>query len=331
MTNTFAPLQRLESIDSYRQLFADTEFWSPFVAKVCHQQQLSPSYPVRVGLPGTFPTFIVADRWVVKFFGRLFGGGESFAIEREAARMLANDLIIPTARLLAEGELTPGYDWCWPYLVFEYVAGTNLGEVWDQVCEADRLRIASDLGKIVRRLYALPLVGSTVFPADQSSYLSLLQKQRSICVQNHREWGSLPACLVNQIDDFIPPLDDLIHPAQPAHLIHADLNADHLLGRLNDGRWQTLAVIDFGDAMTGDLFYELAALHLGLFRGERSWLAAFLDSYGLPREERRRLPRRAMATALLHQFNVFTCLTPDQKRSTNLEEFTLSLWDVTGL
>ena len=54
-----------------------------------------------------------------------------------------------------------------------------------------------------------------------------------------------------------------------------------------------------GDAMIGNLYYELAAMHLDLFKGDRRLLAAYLDSYGLDEAARHSLPRRAMSMALL--------------------------------
>jgi hygromycin-B 7''-O-kinase len=39
-------------------------------------------------------------------------------------------------------------------------------------------------------------------------------------------------------------------------------------------------LIDFGDAMVGDLHYELAALHLDLFDCDKRLLRQFLDHYG---------------------------------------------------
>ena len=80
------------------------------------------------------------------------------------------------------------------------------------------------------------------------------------------------------------------------------------MGKLDGGRWTSLAIIDFGDAMTGDLLYELAALHLDLFHGERDMLAAFLRAYGIPEAGWPELARKALATALLHRFDVFANL-----------------------
>ena len=115
---------------------------------------------------------------------------------------------------------------------------------------------------------------------------------------------------------------------KPPHLIHADLTRDHLLGRVVDGRWQSLALIDFGDAMTGDLLYELSALHLDMFRGEKRLLRAFLDAYGMTEEARAALPHQALATSLLHQFNDFEALEPGRLAARTLEELADDLWRV---
>lgn len=319
------PLSALEQIEAYRRLFTDANFWMPYVQEVCRRHVLSPAGPVSVGVPGTYPAFIVGDQWLVKFFGRLFEGGQSFAAEREAGRLVSLDPAIPTAQIRAAGELG-GPGWPWPYLVFAYIPGKSLGERIEQVSPQDWLRIAREMGGLVRRLHALPLAGSPVFPDHYTDYLEFLGAQRAACQRNQRGWGTLPAHLLAQLERFVPPPDQLVGLHRPPHLIHADLTLDHLLGKVINGRWQTLALIDFGDAMTGDLLYELAALHLDLFRADRRLLGAFLDSYELPLEERVDLPRRALAMALLHQFNVLACLPGQMLAADSLEELAQRIW-----
>lgn len=318
-------LSNLEILDGYRQLFTDLDLWAPYVRQVCQKHGLQPHETVRLGVPGTYPVFIVEDRWVVKFYGRLFDGATAYAVEREAGQLVSRDPAIYTARLVASGELGSP-DWPWPYLVFNFIPGVSIGEVLDQLSFADRLRAASDLAEIVRRIHALTLEDSAVFPNSFDSYLDFLHQQRARCVENHRQWDSFPLHLLEQIEDFLPPLETLIDRTRPPHLIHADLTRDHLMGCIENGRWQTLALIDFGDAMTGDLLYELPALHLDLFNADRRLLAAFLKGYGLDGQARSELPRKAMATALLHQFNVFFGLTAEQKQLQTLEELADALW-----
>jgi hygromycin-B 7''-O-kinase len=236
---------------------------------------------------------------------------------------------IPIARVRASGHLAPHADWPWPYLVFDFIPGDSLGEQWAQVSSADRMRIARELGQAVRRLHAISTAGSPVFCPTTQDYQTLLVNQRAGCADRHRAWGHLPAHLIDQIDRYLPPIETLLEDQTP-HLIHADLTRDHLLGRVTDGAWRTLAIIDFGDAMTGSLLYELGALHLDLFQADRAMLSAFLSAYGLPAAAYPALPARALATALLHRFDLFAGLPPAALDVPSLEDLAQALWRAGG-
>jgi hygromycin-B 7''-O-kinase len=344
-------LSDLENLEGYRRLFTDLALWRPYAQEVCRRNHFSPSEAVRGTLPGTCPTFIVDERWVVKFFGRLFEGERAFAVEREANRLAAQlagpgpaaDSRIAWARLLASGTLGGEDDWPWPYLIFEYVPGVSIGTVRDQLSAADRQQTARALGSSLRRLHAIPLEGSPVFANSHQPFLRFLQEQRAGLAERLRAWGSLPARLIEQVDGFLPALEELIEWDRPPHLIHADLTGDHLLGSWdaggriaggrdagggNAGRWTSLALIDFGDAMTGSLYYELTALHLDMFAGERSMLAAFLEGYGLSAAQRASLPRRALAAALLHRFDAFAGQGAALASASSLDQLAQALWQV---
>lgn len=323
-------LDQLDNLDAYRRLFTDVNLWAPYVREVCQRHNLMPCQQVSVGVPGSYPAFLVENRWVVKFFGRLFDGGESFLVEREAGWLVQSDPAIPAVRLVASGELGKS-QWHWPYLIFDLIQGVSIGQVMDQVSLEDRLRVAREMGDLALSLHSLPLARQSFFPNNWSDYRAFLARQRQVCVQNHRIWGTLPPHLVEQIEAFLPPIESLVEPTRSPHLIHADLTKDHLLGRLEQGRWTTLALIDFGDAMTGDLLYELVALHLDLFNCDRMMLAEFLNVYGMASEQRASLVQRAMAVTLLHRFNVIDCIPVDVLKAPDLETLALRLWDVTAL
>lgn len=311
---------RLENMDGYRRYFSDPAAWRPYVEQVCRRHTFSPVREVRIGVPGTCPTFIVDDRRVVKFFGRLFDGGHSFQVELELGKWAAG-LGLPVPEIVAEGRLLrsakAGGGWPWPYLVFEYVPGESIGEVYEQTGLGDRLALARWMADITRRMHRAAIPESDIFHPAWDAFTGLLHSQRRSCRDSFQEWGSLPEHLLAQLDDFLLPVDELVDPRSAPHLIHADLTVDHVLGRLEGGRWHSLALIDFGDAMTGNLYYELVALHLDLFHGDKRLLAAYLDAYGLDEPARRQLPVRAMNMALLHRFNV---LGPVFKRNPSLEQ-----------
>jgi hygromycin-B 7''-O-kinase len=323
-------LDLMDDLEQYSRLFTDLEMWTPYVRHALARHALLEEgavehLAVRTGVPGTCPTFIAGERWVVKFFGRLFDGAASFAAEREAGRLAGGDPQIRTARLVAQGELGEG-SWPWPYLVFEYIPAGSIGEVMPHLVFAERLRAARDLGEMIRRLHALPLESSTVFPNNHTAHLHLLEAQRVGAAERHQQWGCLPRRLTEQIASFLPPAEALVDAQRPPHLIHADLTRDHLLGRLENGRWTSLALIDFGDAMTGGLPYELGALHLDLFQGDARLLAAFLDAYQLPHQQRAGLPCKALAAALLHRFNLFEDLREQAAAVESLEALAEKVW-----
>lgn len=330
MTLSPETLLPLNSLEGYRNLFHDAAFWTPFVQQVCWKHGLHPAQPVICRVPGTFPTFIVAERWVVKFFGELFDGEACFHVEQACAQLLAEHPILPSPSLLASGFLfEPLKDWPWPYLVFEYLPGLSMGEVYQQVRLVDRFVVARQMGDWVRRLHALPLAAGGYFAISWDAYRAFLEKQHSTCVVNHCQWGSLPLEWIDQIDQYLLPVDALLDESQPPHLIHADLTADHLLGRVMDGSWESLGLIDFGDAMSGSLEYELVALQMDLFHGDRRLFKVFLDAYGLSLERRKGLPRRAMTMALLHQFDVFVDWRerfPQLTQASSLSEFASLVW-----
>ena len=325
------PLAPLEAIEGYRRLFMDAGLWRPYVRAICRRHGQTAGREIRPGLAGTFPTFVVDGRRVVKLFGRQFDGAQAFAAELQANQLLAGSSI-PAPALLAHGRLFEATaDWPWPYLVFEYVPAPSFGEVYGQVSQAERLALARHLGHLTSRLHRLPLGSAPAFQPSWDAYSSLLREQRARCRASHEEWGALPRRLIEQLDAFLRPPDDLADRAGPALFIHADITRDHVLGRLEDGHWTTCALIDYGDAMVGDLYYELVALHLDLFACDKRLLRAYLDAYGLAGPFRRLLPAAAMSTTLLHRFDVLASMFashPRAREAASLDELAALLWDL---
>jgi Ser/Thr protein kinase RdoA (MazF antagonist) len=106
------------------------------------RQQLDWLQCGKKGKSGTYPTFIVDERWVIKFFGQQFEGQAAFKIEQEAARLVQRDGGIPVPKILQSGRLFAENENCeWPYLIFEYLPGTSIGDVWDRIPMEARLSL----------------------------------------------------------------------------------------------------------------------------------------------------------------------------------------------
>ena len=325
-------LESLETLEGYRVLFCNPNFWHPYVQTVCRKHFRVGDCQVKAVLPGTYPTFVADDQWVVKFFGRLFDGKASFERELEISKLLKHAPEIPAPELVAHGSLLErGVDWPWPYLIYKYVDGVSLGEVMDQLALAERMSLAAQLGRIVHQFHSLPIGGSQIFTPSWQGYAEFLSLQAASCRSNHQAWGSLPVHLIDQIEDYLLPTEKLIDLNRQPHLIHADLTRDHLLGRLVGDEWQKLALIDFGDARVGDLLYELVALHLDLFAGDPRLLRVFLDAYGSDLVYDNEFPQKALSTALLHEFDVIGGLAqwyPGWQDIRTLPELGVLVWKI---
>ena len=325
-----ASLRSLYSLDGYRRLFTDPVFWSTFIPLVSSTHSYLNNAPLRAGLPGTFPTFIAAERWVIKFFGPLFDGLASYQTELTVSHLL-HPPEFPVPALLGSGQLFQDgeVDFPWPYLIYEYVPFPSLGEVYDQVSRPARLALARQLGQLLRRMHAIQIPGGSNLHSTWNSYLDHLTRLSSDCHPRHLAWGSLPAHLLAEIPGFLLPPSALLPPAPSPSLLHVDLTRDHLLGDLHDGDWQLRAIIDFGDALTGDLFYELVVLHLEIFDADPSLLREFLAAYQPSPLHRQDFVRKAMTLTLLHPYDAFaTVFTrhPGLRQCPSLPELADRLW-----
>ncbi|NMB87545.1 MAG: phosphotransferase, partial [Chloroflexi bacterium] len=207
--------------------------------------------------------------------------------------------------------------------------GKALSEAGDCLSEPGWDELADSLGRMARLLHGTTPPGAPLFPDSWPPFVGFLARQRAACVENQRRWGSLPAHLVDQIQDYLLPAERLIEAGREPHLVHADLTGDHLLGWVTDGRWSTSGLIDFGDALSGSLFYELPALYFNLLRGSPRRLAQFMQAYRPEADAWRDFVPRAMTAALLHRFDVFADLflyRPELAGADSLQSLAAELW-----
>ncbi len=325
-------LTPLYDLDGYRRTFTDVSLWAPYVSVVCARHDLPLVGSPRTGLPGSYPTFIVSDRWVIKFFGPLFNGLACYPVEQFASQLLQPP-DFPVPALVAAGKLFPdeATESSWPYLIFEYIPTLSIGEVYDQVSPTSMQTLALQLGSLLKRIHALPIPTDSPLPTTWDSYTDLLNTLAADCLVRHTAWGSLPPNMLAEIPGYLLPTSDLLPPSPTPSLIHVDLTRDHLLGDLHHGDWRLRAIIDFGDAISGDLFYELVVLHLELFNADLELLRQFLFAYQPSPFHQQDFVRKAMTLTLLFPYNLFECIfprRPELYQSASLPKLADRLWRI---
>ena len=319
---------------NYVRRFMDAGYWRPYVRMVCRRHDL-PAELVQAGFAGTFPTFVVDERYVVKFFGPLFNGEHVYEVEAEALAIAGGKgLLAP--KLVAHGGLyADDGDWPWPYLIMRYIPGVAWRTVYDETSPQERVALAHELGGLVRRLHNLSLEDARVLRPSWDAFAGFLRERLERCRTNHAEWGSLPEHMLPHISDYLPSLNELVPREGQPSLLHADVTEDHVLGERRP-TWRTTGLIDYGDARVGDPAYELVALHLGCFQHNKAMLRTFLKRYTSEAAQREALIQRAKAYTLLHQFNVLEPLHRKYPEIVELDSLTQlmdMLWepDIIGL
>jgi hygromycin-B 7''-O-kinase len=316
---------RFASSAAYAARFTDPSYWRPYVEAICDRHAL-PAGPLTAGLPGTNAVFLVGA-YAVKIYTDLFGGARSMPAERDCYALIARSGAIPAPALVAEGALfDPEGGWPWPYLVTTRLPGRSLGEE-PSVDPHSMGDLAAWLARVVAQIHQLPLAGAAALSPGWGAFTTLIREQRASALRRHAESQWLPPHLVAQLEAYLPNVGALIDESYAPQLIHADLNADHVLGDWEGGRWRPSGIIDFGDARIGDRAYDLVAIHLGLFRADKRLLRAFLDAYPDP-SIRHALPQRAMAMTLLHEFDVLSDLRDQIGGAATLAELADLIWDV---
>ena len=247
-------------------------------------------------------------------------------MEQEAATLMAGVPEIPTAHVLASGRLAhaPG----WRYLVLDYLPGISLGEVTQEVSSPNKLALARWLGTALKRIHRVKVPDKTALPRLSKRKLNFWAARRK-----REGWPGWPPHLAGQVDGYLATGGAIVSRLS-LHFIHADMTSDHLLGEWKNHTWTAGGIIDFGDAMLGNIYYELAALHLDLFAGDRRLLAEFLSAYLLSGDDRQDFTHKAMSVALMHQFDVIAPLFARQPvlgRVRRLEDLAERLWNVNDL
>ena len=285
----------------------DASYWAPFVKAVCEKHGLGPAHDIRTGeVPGTYPVFIVDDRWMVKFFGDLFDGQRVFSVELEVNQLLSARDDLPSPALIAYGYLLEKGEGCrWPYLAFEFIKARSLSQVSDRLSFDERIAIVRKVGTMARRLHSVDLRDARIMKPTWDVYHAMLQRQFADCAARHRNWGSLPKRLIDQIDGSLISPEELIDRRNTPVLLHGDLTEDHVLVTRDGTDWRLEAIIDYGDAIVGDPMYELMALHLDMFGCDKRLLHEYLLAYGQQGRIGSEAARKLLSLCLLFPFDLF--------------------------
>lgn len=268
----------VSSSQHYQSILTNTNFWQPYILHIANKHNLIlDNSSITAGYNGTYPVFIVG-KYVFKFFGFRPAWQQVFMDENKVHNILASDKSLLVPQIIHSDYLfdrrSPEP---WPYNIMTKIEGKSFLEY--QVDDIDKINIAKDLGKLIKKIHKLPCH----LPHNKTFWqnLDLITAARK---------SILPKHLISQIPNFInqlSPFDNV--------LVNADIVETHVF--INKGRLS--GVIDWGDAAFIDRHYELGKLHLNVFDTDKKLLKAFLDAAEWPMTSNFHI--QAMGLALYRQ------------------------------
>lgn len=275
---------------TFTRLRGDPQIWLPAIRTICarHGLDADQAFAERTGSNVLFQ--VAGGPWI-KLFLPLWPGDH--LRERAGLRAATGiaDLAVP--HVLHEGELEG-----WQYLVLSHVEGRAIGTVWPDLDPSTRVELAQQAGALFRRLH--DRAEPAAFAPIQEDWPSYARALRADAVMRQTGYGLDPAW-AGALAEFVaalPPMD-----TGSEVVLHADVTDEHLFLDKRDGRWAITGLIDFGDAMVGDLAYEFAAPLVFLCQRQPRVQRALLEGYGFtPNELTPAFGQRLVAWALLHRW-----------------------------
>jgi aminoglycoside phosphotransferase len=311
--------------EAYEASLRDATFWAPYAKAALRFAGLDDAGEVETHFPTTHVAALVGTDYFVKLHYEDWFGEDCFQTEREAYRMLS-DADLPVPELLAEGAL---YDegWRWPFLVLSAMHGHSLRDLGDAVSDTDRANVATWLGGALKELHGVPIRDSEHINRDV--YIDMIQTRLGRAHRDHEQWGSLREPLAEQIRDYLWKASDLIDPEREKPVfLHGDLHHGNVFVEGESGAFSPTGLVDFNDAYEGDPHYDLVAIHVKTFNGDKALLRRFLESYGWG-ELGKQWTRRMTALTLAHDFDM---IQPIAERIpadvSSLDELGKALWDL---
>ncbi|MFN3430315.1 MAG: phosphotransferase family protein [Candidatus Sericytochromatia bacterium] len=285
--STLPPEMTLDAYGAYRK---DVEGWLPHLAELARRHGLNDELtPI---LSGSNLIATAGPEVILKVYAPPFA--TDFAVELAGLKAAHGRLGVPVPEVLDEG-VHHG----WPYMVLRRLPGVMMQTAWKHVSAPERVRLAEQLGEVVRALHGLPL--EHVEPL-RMEWPAFVRRQAAGSMALQREAGLSEAWL-DQLPEYLRHAEAEAAREFAPVLLHADLTDHNLLVVEEDGRWSLSAVLDFADATVGPREYELMAACIGGLDAEPGLLRPFLLAAGFDSEELGpEFRRRAFLYTLLHRF-----------------------------
>jgi aminoglycoside phosphotransferase (APT) family kinase protein len=284
-----------DTLEAYLEAIHRAEPWLPVAAEIGRRSDIDLSPDPELKTCCKTPVLAGSDH-VVKLYFDWYEGHRLYEEELAAYRVLARKPDLPVPRVVAHGSLEGTAD----YLVMTQIAGQPLRDVIDRIDEASLVAIAAWAGRLLRDLHAVPLTDEER-EAGMARFAHRTHAARITAVDRLAERPYLPAHLLGQVEDWLPPYRDLAGPVDRAVMLHGGFKLKHLFVKERGEGWVGSGVIDFNRIAIGDPMADLPWIWHEVRRWPPSAARAFVTEAELPGTGTPDFARHALAWSLTHR------------------------------
>jgi len=306
---------RVGSMDEHVAAVKDGCPFLEMLSAVCRLEGVVPA-----GMPQPVssyqdPTYIVPPDHVVKIYGPWEDSPAGYDRELAAYGLLARDPTLPVPRLLGHGTIDEAHR----YLLLERLHGDSLLAVREEVEPAAILEAARWAGAFLQRLHAIPLSAEDR-EAGLEAFRDLMRELRRTAVADGTGLLGLPAHLAEQLDGWLPSLEELTGDGSDLVVVHGDFKYKHILvERRPSGGHRPIGVIDMNRVRIGRPVFDLCYVWSDVAEESTEVIAAFLGAAAIPMPAPPAQARWALAWALVQRWRR-AYLVPGAEAAATLDE-----------
>jgi len=307
-------------------------FWGPYAKFVTAHYSLIPANQVKVRSPhtSTHPTFLLAEgdgtvKFVLKFYVERKGGEFAFRAEKMLFELFGKakdfkfcphlvcssslgELIeskkVPTVPVTVGQTPSPSH-WRWPFIIMTALPGSTLPCLLKYLANrSNQMLILAQLADKLRLLRELE-VPKNDCPRFQPGFFSALLKRNKVkAIERHRKWKTLPALLIDQLEEYLPQDVDVFLQGVSYKFVHGDITDSNILAQADSsGALELTGIVDFGDALMADPLYELVTIHTSLLNFDKLLLKRFVALTGMQISSMKDFVYRCSVYQLMNEFN----------------------------